>query len=147
MIMGETNLRDISLITKRDKDNILIGFESHNRWENYSFDNYSNYFCMHTKFYGRIGIGARMKIFAACLGLKKIFFTGFDGPEAIFAGEHAFEPGKTTLPGIFTNKSLKEVCYHHKTEYDCLWEVIKGINPIIEFVNLGGGAIYHEKNE
>ena len=38
MIMGETNLRDTEFLKKRNKDNILIGFESHDRWENYRFD-------------------------------------------------------------------------------------------------------------
>ena len=45
---------------------------------------------MHTRFYGRLGAGARMKIFAAQLGFDKVYFTGFDGPEAIFDGDHAF---------------------------------------------------------
>ena len=100
---------------------------------------------MHTRFYGRLGAGARMKIFAAHLGFDKIFFTGFDGPEAIFDGDHAFEPGKTTLPGAFQKLRLTNVSYFWKQQYDYLWDYIHSLYPNSEFINIGGGAKYHEK--
>ena len=145
MIMGETNLRDPEFLEKRNKDNILIGFESHDRWENYRFDEYENYFCMHTKFYGKIGIGARMKMFAACLGFEEVMFTGFDGPEQIFLGNHSFEPGKKTLPSVFDGQSLESVSYHHKAQYDFLWRLIRQKYSKVSFKNLGGGTKYHEE--
>jgi len=145
MIMGETNLNDPGYIKRRDKDNILIGFESHDRWIGYKFDDYRNYFCMHTRFYGRIGIGARMMIFAASVGFKNVFFTGLDGPDEIYLGNHAFEPGKTTLPSIFVNQPPQVVAYHHKMQYDYLWNFIRDKYPDTKFVNLGGGNKYHEE--
>ena len=98
-----------------------------------------------SEFYGKIGIGARMKLFAAHLGFKKVYFTGCDGPEAIFAGDHFFEPGKKTLPSIFQGKPLGLVHYYWKQQYDFFWEYLKSIYPNTKFFNLGGGKLYHEK--
>ena len=145
MIMGETNLSDDQLLQKVSFDDTLLGFESHDRWLGYSFDDDKNYFCMHTNFYGKIGVGARMKIFAAEMGFKQIYFTGFDGPEQIFLGNHAFEPGKKTLPSIFNNQKEETVSMHHKMQYDHLWDLIKSQYPKAKFSNLGGGHKYHEK--
>lgn len=145
MIMSETNLKDECLLKKVNHDNTLLGFESHDRWMNYDFEKDDKHFCMHTRFYGKIGIGARMKIFAAQLGFSKVFFTGFDGPEEIFLGNHAFEPGKTTLPSIFAGQNKEVVSAHHKLQYDYLWDFIKKEYPKTSFINLGGGTKYHEK--
>lgn len=145
MIMGETNIADETFLEKTLKDDTLIGFESHDRWLNYDFKNTKNYFCMHTKFYGKIGIGARMKIFACELGFKKVYFTGFDGPEEVYLGNHAFEPGKKTLPSIFSGQPLNVVSFHHKLQYDYLWKSIKKKYPFTNFENLGLGGKYHEE--
>jgi len=145
MIMGEPNINSTEFIDYREKHKPYIGFEIHDRWASYKFDNYKNYFCMHTRFYGRLGAGARMKIFAAHLGFNKVFFTGFDGPEAIFEGNHAFEPGKKTLPGVFQNMNLQNVSYFWKKQYDYLWNYIHTLYPNTKFINIGGGEKYHEK--
>ena len=145
MIMGEPNINDPEFLRFREENKTLIGFEIHDRWENYSFDNYQNYFCMHTRFYGKIGVGARMKIFASMLGFKKVYFTGCDGPAAIFSGDHFFEPGKKTLPSVFNGLSLDAVSSHWKLQYDFFWDYVRSINPDTKFENLGGGEEYHEK--
>ena len=145
MIMGEPDIQSDEFVKYRDINNTLIGFEIHDRWPAHKFDNYERYFCMHTRFYGRLGAGARMKIFAAHLGFDKVLFTGFDGPEAIFDGDHAFEPGKTTLPGVFQNLKLINVSYFWKEQYDYLWDYINTLYPNTNFKNIGGGEKYHEK--
>jgi hypothetical protein len=145
MIMGEPDITSEDFLSYRDLHQTYVGFEIHDRWLQHSFDNYSNYFCMHTRFYGRLGAGARMKIFAAQLGFDKVLFTGFDGPEAIFDGDHAFEPGKTTLPGVFQNLRVDNVSYFWKNQYDYLWEYLHTLYPNTKFVNIGGGEKYHEK--
>ena len=145
MIMCEPDIASEEFLSYRDKHQTYIGFEIHDRWVQHRFDNYDNYFCMHTRFYGRLGAGARMKIFAAHLGFKKVYFTGFDGPEAIFDGEHAFEPGKKTLPGVFQNMNPTHVSHFWKQQYDELWEYIHEKYPKTEFINIGGGGKYHEK--
>ena len=145
MIMGEPDIKADDFIKYRDKNETFIGFEIHDRWPSYEFDDYTKYFCMHTRFYGRLGAGARMKIFAAHLGFQKVMFTGFDGPEAIFNGDHAFEPGKTTLPGVFQNLRVENVSYFWKQQYDYLWDYIHNLYPNTKFRNIGGGKKYHEK--
>jgi len=145
MIMAEPNISDPDFQKIMERDKTYIGFEIHDRWKNYKFQKYENFFCMHTKFYGKIGIGARMKLFAAHLGFDKIYFTGCDGPEAIFSGDHFFEPGKKTLPSVFQGKTLELVHYHWKIQYDFFWKYLKSIYPNTKFFNLGGGKLYHEK--
>ena len=145
MIMGEPDITSEDFLSYRDLYQTYVGFEIHDKWLQYSFDSYNNYFCMHTRFYGRLGAGARMKIFAAQLGFDKVLFTGFDGPEAIFDGDHAFEPGKTTLPGVFQNLHVNNVSYFWKEQYDYLWKYIHTLYPNTKFINIGGGEKYHEK--
>jgi hypothetical protein len=145
MIMGEPDIDSNEFLNYRNKHNTLIGFEIHDKWHNYKFDNYKNYFCMHTRFYSRLGAGARMKIFAAHLGFRQVKFTGFDGPEAIFTGDHTFEPGKKTLPGVFQNMNLRDVSYFWKLQYDYFWDYVKNLYPNTSFINIGGGNKYHEK--
>tara|TARA_B100000927_G_scaffold96032_1_gene77487 strand:- start:706 stop:1437 length:732 start_codon:yes stop_codon:yes gene_type:complete len=144
MIMGEPDIESKEFKDIVKNQNTLVGFEIHDRWKNYQFENYDNFFCMHTRFYGKVGIGARMKIFAAKLGFEKVYFTGCDGPDAIFSGDHFFEPGKKTLPSVFTNQPLEIVRHHWKQQYDFFWEYVKEICPDTKFENLGGGEIYHE---
>ena len=143
MIMGETKLDEIRAY--RDRYSPKIGFEIHPRWNNYQFDNYTKYFCMHTRFYGKIGIGARMLIFASALGFKNIIFCGLDGPEPILKGDHAFEPGKTTLPSCFVNQDLSTIVNEFKYQYDVLWNYIHQLYPLTKFYNIGNKSIYHEK--
>ena len=145
MIMGEPDINDPEFLHFREENETLIGFEIHDRWQNYSFDDYENYFCMHTRFYGKIGVGARMKIFAAMLGFEKIYFTGCDGPAAIFSGDHFFEPGKKTLPSVFNGLPLDTVSAHWKLQYDFFWKYVKTLCPNVQFENVGGGEIYHEE--
>jgi hypothetical protein len=145
MIMGEPDIKSEEFLSYRDRHQTYIGFEIHDKWPNYEFDDYDRNFCMHTRFYGRLGAGARMKIFAGHLGFSKVYFTGFDGPEAIFNGDHAFEPGKKTLPGVFQGLPLNSVSYFWKLQYDYLWNYVKTLYPNTKFVNIGGGGVYHEK--
>jgi len=145
MIMGEPDISSPSFFSYIKEHRPYLGFEIHDKWFNHTFNKYENYFCMHTRFYGRIGAGARMLIFAACLGFKRVLFTGLDGPEAIFAGDHSFEPGKTTLPACFTGCGIEYVRQHWKYQSDYLWEYIHTLYPNIEFMNVGGGEYYHEK--
>tara|TARA_B100001057_G_C22836531_1_gene945411 strand:+ start:399 stop:1130 length:732 start_codon:yes stop_codon:yes gene_type:complete len=145
MIMGEPDINDQDFKRVIEQHNTNIGFEIHDRWDNYEFEENENFFCMHTRFYGKVGIGARMKLFAAHLGFEKVYFTGCDGPSAIFAGDHFFEPGKKTLPSIFQNAPLDVVHTHWKLQYDFFWQYLEHTYPEAKFYNIGGGEVYHEK--
>ena len=140
MLMGEPDLTSKEFVEYRDKYKPYLGFEVHDRWFNYKFDEYQKYFVMHTKFYSKLGIGARMILFAALLGCKTIKFVGLDGYVPIYAGDHAFEPGKKTLPSNF-NEQL------YDNQYKFFWDYTLDLFPNVEFVNLGGGHRFHEKIE
>tara|TARA_Y100000034_G_C6833601_1_gene376519 strand:- start:335 stop:1093 length:759 start_codon:yes stop_codon:yes gene_type:complete len=144
MLMSEPDLESKEFLEYRKKYEPYLGFEIHDRWFEYEFDDYDKYFVMHPKFYGRIGIGARMLIFAAALECKKVKFVGFDGPEYQIKGDHAFEPGKTTLPSVCNGKTHEQIISIHKIQYDLLWGYIKDNFPNSELVNIGFESIYHE---
>tara|TARA_Y100000593_G_scaffold94692_1_gene195143 strand:+ start:1696 stop:2718 length:1023 start_codon:yes stop_codon:yes gene_type:complete len=56
--------------------------------------NYDKMTYMHTRYRSRIGVGARLIIFAILLGFKKIYITGMDGYDLNSSKTHAFEKGK-----------------------------------------------------
>tara|TARA_Y100000356_G_scaffold41639_1_gene32389 strand:+ start:1503 stop:2306 length:804 start_codon:yes stop_codon:yes gene_type:complete len=136
MIMGEPDIKSKDFLDYRNKFNPKIGFEFHNRWNDHDFDDYENYFLMHTNYYGRLGACVRMMIFACAIGAKKILFTGLDGPSYIKKGEHAFEKGKSNLPLGFDDRLY---IYH----YEVFWNHIHNSYPHVSFVNLGYGLEYH----
>ena len=144
MIMPEVDLTSSEFIRYRDKYKPMIGFEIHDDWVNYKFDDYDKYFLMHTNFYGKIGIGARMLIFAAALNCKQVDFIGFDGPSYQIKGEHSFEPGKDILPSVCAGKTEKEIVEIYLSQYNVLWNVISKKYPYTSFKNLGYGKQYHK---
>ena len=107
MIMGEPDIRSKEFLEYRDRNNIMIGLEIHDRWKGYKFDDYNNYFLMHTDFYSKLGACVRMIIFACFLKVKKISFIGLDGPKYIAKGQHSFETNKKTLPSAFSPELYK----------------------------------------
>ena len=91
---------------------------------------------MHTQFYGKLGIGPRMILFAAALGCKEVKFAGLDGFKPIYKGEHAFEPGKKTLPSSFSEDVFEK-------QYEYFWKYAKDLYKQTAFINLGEGKELH----
>jgi hypothetical protein len=145
MIFGEPNIRSEQFKNYVSKFKPYIGFESHDRWVGYTFDDYDRYFCMHTRFYSKLGGGARMILFASFLGATEVSFVGFDGPEAMFEGDHSFEPGKKTLPSSYGHLDRKVVVNNWKRQSDAFWNYTLNLFPNVKYTNLGGGDYYHEK--
>ena len=140
MMMGEPNLNCEKFIKYRDTFNPYLGFEVHDRWINYEFDDYKKYFVMHTRFYSKLGIGVRMILFASSIGCKEIKFVGMDGYEPIYKGDHAFQPGKKTLPSTFDQKLYDK-------QYEEFWKYIRIHFPTTKYTNLGGGEKFHKPIE
>ena len=152
MLMAEPKLDDSEWLKYRDKFQPIVGFEVNKKWTAYKFDDYKKYFCMHTYDYTILGACVRMIEFACFLGVSHLDFTGLDGVEAILEGKHAFQPGKTELPGVLKARaaysspsSLKnDSVYVFQASYTVFWERIRKQFPHIIFKNLGGGEHYHE---
>ncbi len=144
LIMPEVDLLSREFIQYRDNYRPLIGFEVHDDWVNYKFDDYDKYFLMHTNFYGKIGIGARMLIFAAALKCQQVDFVGFDGASYQIKGEHSFEPGKNTLPSGFMAMTKHQIEDAHISQYKILWDFINKKYPDTLFKNLGYGKKQHK---
>jgi hypothetical protein len=136
MIMGEPDIKSKEFLEYRNKFEPMIGFEIHNRWKGYPFDDYKKYFLMHTDFYSKLGAGVRMIIFACALGVKEVYFVGLDGTSYIKKGEHAFEKGKTTLPSFYNEES-------YKYQYKLFWTYVSSCFPDVSFINLGYGQENH----
>ena len=147
MMMGEPNLNKKEWIDYRNRFKPIVGFEIHDRWVNYKFDDYKKYFCMHTYVYSILGACVRMIEFACALGVSSIDFIGLDGVESIFKGKHAFEPGKTTLPGMLQARMDTETdsIQIFKALYTTFWERMVKDFPDVLFKNLGGGEHYHKR--
>ena len=137
MLMAEVDPSDEELIQYRETFQPLLGFEVHDKWFNYEFDDYDKYFFMHSNFYGRLGIGVRMILFASAIGASTVKFCGFDGFKPIYEGNHAFQPGKTTLPSNFSEQQYLQ-------QYDYFWQYAQHFNPNTKYINLGGGSDLHK---
>ena len=138
MMMAEPDINSEKFIRYRDTYNPMIGFEIHDKWGNFNFDSYENYFLMHTDFYGKLGACTRMIIFACLLGAKCVKFVGMDGDKYMIKGEHAFEPNKNNLPS-----------FHHENlfadQYNIFWKYVDSRFPDVKFENLGLGQEYHNR--
>lgn len=141
MLMGEPDITSKEFLDYRDKFEPMIGFEIHDKWKGFKFDDYNNYFLMHTDFYSKLGACVRMIIFASFLGVKKISFVGLDGPKYIIKGQHAFEKGKTNLPSEYSPAIYK---WHYKLFWDYIRENFRNKEKMVEFENLGYGQEYHK---
>jgi len=140
MLMGEPNLKSQEFVEYRDKFRPYLGFEVHDRWFGYEFDDYEKYFVMHTRFYSKLGACARMILHACYLGCKTVKFVGLDGYPPIYNGNHAHEPGKRLLPSNFTEELYDK-------QYEHFWSYTTKIHPNVQFMNLGGGHKFHETIE
>jgi hypothetical protein len=137
MLMGEPDLNSEEFISYRNKFQPYLGFEVHDRWFGYDFDDYEKYFVMHTRFYAKLGACTRMILFACQLGCKTVKFVGLDGYTPIYKGDHAHEPGKKLLPSNFS-----ESLYNNQYEY--FWNYTKDLFPDVNFINLGDGQKFHK---
>tara|TARA_R110002020_G_scaffold141859_2_gene313677 strand:- start:11830 stop:12585 length:756 start_codon:yes stop_codon:yes gene_type:complete len=144
MMMGEPDLNRKEWIDYRNKFNPIVGFEIHDKWVNYKFDDYNNYFCMHTYVYNILGACVRMIEFACELGVSSIDYIGLDGVQAMVKGKHAFEPGKTTLPSMLQSGVNSDSIQIFSALYNTFWERMIEDFPDVSFKNLGGGEQYHE---
>ena len=121
-----------------DKFNPQMAFEIHPRWFTQRI---SNCIVYHTKFYGQIGMGARLINLGAALGFKQISFIGLDGPQAILEGRHAFEPGKTELPSLCNKENAHQI---HLDQYAFFWNYISQLYPDTQFISLDKDNEYHK---
>ena len=149
MMMGEPDLNRKEWRDYRNKFQPLVGFEISERWDGCKFDTeqYGGYFCMHTFVYNILGACVRMIEFACALEVSQIDFIGLDGVESIYEGNHAFQPGKTTLPGMLQARMDTETdsIQIFKALYTTFWERMVKDFPDVLFKNLGGGEHYHER--
>ena len=132
MIMPEVDLQSEEFLSYRDLHQVYLGFEIHDKWVAHPFDSYNKYFCMHTRFYSKIGIGARMLIFGGALKCKEVAFIGLDG-------NHGFESGKSNFPACYHGVPQETILKSYLDQHELLWQHINETYPDTAFVNLGYG--------
>ena len=143
MIMPEVDLKSEEFLDYRQKHNPHYGFEIHDKWVAHTFDEYDKYFCMHTRFYSKIGIGARMLIFAGALKCREVAFVGLDGPIYQIRGNHGFEGAKNSFPACYHGVSQDVILKSYLDQHQLLWEHINQFYPNTMYTNLGYGEEQH----
>ena len=140
------NLTDADFLAYLSKFEPIIAFELHPHWRTMT-RSLMTYYKTHktiffqTNFYGKVGVGIRLVTLMAELRAKSISFIGFDGPEPILRGEHAFEKGKTQLPSFCTKENADDV---HREHYELYWKYITELYPTTKFISIDKENEYHE---
>lgn len=102
-------------------------------------------FCMHTRFYSKLGYAVRMIIFASELKASKVSFIGMDGPKPILKGLHSFQPGKKSLPSGINSANMEHLFARQYREF---WEYVNQLYPNIEYDSIDKENQYHvRKND
>lgn len=136
------NLRDVKFLKYIREFNPTLAFEIHPNWSPTSYahlDSFKVFY--HTHVYGKIGMAVRLINLAAALGATSISFIGLDGPEAILAGRHAFQPGKTDLPSFLHEGNASII---HQTQYNHFWSYIRNLYPNTKFISIDKKNKYHQ---
>lgn len=145
MIMPGVDLKSKVFLDRIERDQPLIGFELHDQWFNSErlkeldskYDN-SRMFFSHTRFFGKLGVGARMLILAASLGAKSVSFIGFDGP----VPGHSFEEGKFKLPADITQENAWDI---YTYQYNELYNHLETYFPNTKIISIDKTNKLHEK--
>ncbi len=145
MIMPGVDTRSRPFLDRIFKDQPLLGIELHDKW--FSSEKLrqlcceygeNNMFFSHTRFFGKLGVGARMLILAASLGARKVQFIGFDGP----VRGHAFEKNKYELPSQVDPENAWKL---YKYQYDELYDHLDQYYPHTKIESLDKSNLLHEK--
>lgn len=154
------NLADEQLNWYLQKHQTVAAFELHQKWardfrnsetgqmpeelweEADRFYDNQNKCVFQTKFYSQLGGGVRLIIYAAHLGVSRVDFTGFDGPAAIYSGDHAFEQGKQAFPGAVRHMGQAQKELFFQIQYDVFWMYIKNLFPQLIIKDLTGNQLH-----
>lgn len=121
---------------------VVLAFEIHPRFFGRNIrGKFPDAIFFHNSVYGKIGVGVRLVNLAANLGAHTIAFIGFDGPQSILEGRHAFQMGKTELPSGVTPSNADDV---HSKQYSFFWNFIRQRYPDTKFVSLDTTNPYHK---
>ena len=112
----------------------FIGLELHHHWSDdsstdalHAVNNWYNNrykFTFSTKYYSQLGAGARLCLLAAALGVKKVYFIGFDGPKALLNKEHSFissEKMQKRFPSALAGLNDEQVISRMKQQWKEFW--------------------------
>lgn len=131
----EVDLQDTILIDYLNRKMPDVGIELHQKWSRESVDSpivqqvndfypvgIQEKFCFQTKYFSFLGSGARLVLLASELGARSVTFIGFDGPDAIWKADHAFEEGKNFMTYRMQGFSQQVAREMFQSEYDWFWE-------------------------
>lgn len=147
MLSFEVDLNGGKLQSYLKEHDPFIGFEWNPKFGQKSkhivggkFHDLDKLFCMHTRFYSKLGYGVRMIIFAAELKVRRLSFVGLDGPKPIFEGSHAFEKGKKKLPSGIDQANAAKV---FDRQYKLFWEYVHDYYPDIKLDSIDKENQFH----
>lgn len=124
-----------------------VGIELHQKWSRESldhplikeindFNDYSEKFCFQTRYFTFLGSGVRLIILACELGAKSVSFIGFDGPDAIWKADHAFEEGKNFMTYRMQGFAQDVARQMFQAEYDWFWNYCKETYPDTKIISI-----------
>lgn len=135
----EVDLQDQLLVEYLQKNSTTAAFELHEKWTRKGINPSSGKtheelklevqkcfsgvpkIGFQTKYYSQLGGGARLLIFAGAIGVKDVDITGYDGPNAIKAKDHAFEVGKGSFSQFCTPMTQEQRIAFFQDAYDFFW--------------------------
>jgi hypothetical protein len=158
----EVDLKDPLLLEYLYKWDTTAAFELHQKWarnfpnpdtglpveyyweeaEKFYYD--KNKICFQTKFYSQLGAGVRLLIFAGICKFSRVYFIGFDGPEAILRGDHAFEVGKKQFPRAVQGMNSFNKIKFFEESYKIFWKYIRNLYPDTQFISIDKENKYHK---
>jgi len=137
----DVDLTNLNLIEKLNKDDTLSIFEGGaspfrnidilDEFRNNFEQNKVSYY--HMRYFSKIGVAARMIVFASLLGAKKVSFVGIDGHP--LANKHSFEGENKQHHGAPLVANSVNI---FRRQYVLLWDyILNKLAMEVEFENLG----------
>jgi hypothetical protein len=146
----EVNLFDPSLIKKIKSDSTLCLFEggvtpyrSHAELDQFVKLHPGRVGYVHTRFFSKLGAGARLLPLAFFLGAKNIYFVGIDGHPVEL--KHAFEGDGKKHQGAPLVRNSYNI---YRRQFTLLWDYLISLNArAATYYNLGEGFQYNQSRD
>lgn len=147
MVSLEVNTKEFKFREYVHKFNTIFGIEWNPAWINKvkglkEAIPANRLFCMHTRFYSKLGYAVRMIIFASELKASKVSFIGLDGPDPIAKGKHSFQPGKKSMPSGINSTNAPHLFARQYKEF---WTYIEQHYPDVQYDSIDKSNQYHDR--
>jgi hypothetical protein len=149
MLGPEVNLFDPSFVSKIKEDSTTCLFEGgvtpyrrHSEIDKFVDAHPGQAGYVHTRFFSKLGVGARLLPLAFFLGAKNIYFVGIDGHPVEL--KHAFEGNNKKHHGAPLVKNSYNI---YRRQFTILWDYLLSLNSDTVYYNLGENFDYNQSRD